>query len=236
MPSRPKRPAKHAEIVRAEPAAAHAGLDAEQRELLSEALRRGEELQDEVESKILAYGRWLLGAVFRDDAAAALDEKGDNPVWRELVRRADGPTLPVSNKMLYVALNVAAHDKRIGDQSWRRLDVARKELLLPLGEDAALREAAQHVSKFNLTQADTKAYVTEALKTQGRSRQVRLTAPRLVSRLKTLRTSLDKAAVLRKIADVGRELPDDAREEALAEVERLRAALGEVARALRGKR
>jgi hypothetical protein len=49
--------------------------------------------------------------------------------------------------MLYVALQLAAYDKRITDQTWRGLDTGRKELLLPLAEDRRLRDAAQHVSR-----------------------------------------------------------------------------------------
>ena len=79
-----------------------------------------------------AYGRWILEAVFRDDASAALDEKTKNPVWVGLVRRAGGPTLRVSRRVLYVAVAIAANDRRITDQAWRGLDGGRKELLLPL--------------------------------------------------------------------------------------------------------
>ena len=126
--------------------------------------------------------------MFADDASAALDDKSKNPVWLELVRRAGGPTLGIGRRMLYVALQVAAHDKRITDQAWRGLDAGRKELLLPLATDDRLREGAQHVSKFNLSQANTRHYVAEVLKSSGKPRQVRLTAQRLSSKVEKLRT------------------------------------------------
>ena len=64
-----------------------------------------------------------------------------------MIARAGGPTLRLSTRMLSVALHVAAWDKRINDEAWRGLDLGRKELLLPLGDDARLREAAQHVAE-----------------------------------------------------------------------------------------
>lgn len=231
MPPRKSRPSA---LVRAEHGGEPLALDKSQRTLLEEALRRGEDLREEVEAKVTSYGRWLLSAVFADDIAAALDAKSKNPVWLELVRRAGGPTLRVSRKTLYVAVSVAALDKRITDQSWRGLDGGRKELLLPLGDPKKLREAAKHVSKFNLTQPDTRAYVTELLKGDGKERQVRITAPRLVARVRTLRASLEKGATLKKIAALAGELETQDREKAAAEVDRLRDVLQQISRHLRG--
>jgi hypothetical protein len=165
--------------------------------VFGEALRLGEDLADEVEAKVSAYGRWLLEAVFANDAAAALDARTKNPVWQELVRRAGGPTLRVSKRMLFVAVQLAAYDKRITDQTWRGLDPGRKEILLPLAEDRRLRDAAQHVSKFNLTQTKTRAYVGELLAEHGEAPVIRLTAPLLMGRMKKIRESLGGAAVPR---------------------------------------
>jgi hypothetical protein len=120
--------------------------------VLDEALRLGEDLSHETEARVIAYGRWLLDQIFEGDSTAALDDKSQNPVWLELVRRAGGPTLRVSRHLLYVAVRVAAYDRRITAQSWRGLDAGRKELLLPLGEERRLRDAAQHVSDMNLSQ------------------------------------------------------------------------------------
>ena len=82
--------------------------------------------------------------------------------------------------MLYISVRLAAHDKRIRDQTWRGLDAGRKELLLPLREDRRLREAAQHVSKFNLTQTKITEYVNELLAEDGQAPSVRLTVPVLM--------------------------------------------------------
>ena len=153
-------------LVRAEHGGAPVHLNVAEQKVFGEALRMGADLADELEAKVSAFGRWLLQAVFANDAAAALDDKTKNPVWQELVRgrRAD-PRL--SKHMLYVAVRLAAYDKRITDQTWRGLDPGRKELLLPLREDKRLREAAQHVSKFNLTQTKTTAYVSGLLAEEG---------------------------------------------------------------------
>jgi hypothetical protein len=117
---------RSAALVRAEHGGAPVHLTKEERGVLDEALRLGADLADEIGNKTVSYGRWLLETVFDNDASAALDDKGHNPVWLELVRRAGGPTLALSRRMLYVALQVAAHDKQITDQSWQRLDAGRK--------------------------------------------------------------------------------------------------------------
>src|SRR5438045_1818646 len=91
-------------IVRAEHGVAPVHLTSPEKKVFSEALRRGADLADEVEAKVVAFGRWLLEAVFANDASAALDDKTQNPVWLELVRRSGGPTLRVNRRLLYVAL------------------------------------------------------------------------------------------------------------------------------------
>jgi hypothetical protein len=223
-------------LARDEHAGAAVRLDGAQRDVLNEALRRGEDLREEMESSVTSYGRWILAAVFGGDASAALDERTKNAVWIELVRRAGGPTLRISRRLLYVAVAIAANDKRITDQAWRGLDASRKELLLPLRAGDRLREAAQHVSRFNLTQAKTREYVTGVLGSEGRSRQVRLTGSGLVKRVRGLRERLGGEAVLRKVEEIGRGLGAAERKGALEEIERLKRVLAGLSRALSGKR
>src|SRR5262245_37395774 len=50
-------------LARAEHGEPPVRLTAEQRTLLNEALRRGEDLREEIENHVLSYGRWLMGAV-----------------------------------------------------------------------------------------------------------------------------------------------------------------------------
>src|SRR5207249_5752286 len=90
-------------------------------------------------------------------------------------------------RMLYVALHLAARDKRITDQAWRGLDAGRKELLLPLRNDGAIREAAQHVAQFNLTQRNTREYVRSLVTPAGNAPVIRLTGPRFIARLERVR-------------------------------------------------
>lgn len=208
-------------------------LNAAERTLLNEALRRGEDVREQVEAAVTSFGRWLLGAVFHDDAAAALDDRTQNPVWRELVRRAGGPSLKISRHMLYVAVQLAARDKRIPDQTWRGLDAGRKELLLPLHTDEQLREAAQHVTKWNLTHASTRQYVAEVLKSAGKKRLVRLTVPRLVQRVSKLRESLGGATVLRRVDELRTSVKPEERSRAADEIDKLRGVLTDLSRALR---
>lgn len=198
-----------------------APLDDAQRRLLAEALRRAEETRDVMEDALVAFGRWVLVDVFDDDARAALEDRGANPVWRTLTARAGGPTLRLSRRLLHVALTIAARDKRIGDAAWRTLEPGRKELLLPLGDDAEMREAAQHVQAMKLSQRATRAYVGELLKGQGRARSVRLTAPRLAARLRKTREGITGAEFQRQSLRVATELTGPQRVEARRDIEAL---------------
>ena len=235
MPKRPTPTPRPSALVRAEHDAAPVKLSGPQRTLLEHALRRGEDLREEVEAKVLAYGRWLLGEVFQDDASAALDGKTKNPVWMELVRRAGGPTLKISTSLLYVALRIAAYDKRINDQAWRGLDAGRKERLLPLGDAKSIRQAAHHVSELDLSQTKTKAYVTTLLAAAGRSRQIRVTPKRLTGHVEKLRALLGKPAMLRRVREMRTIMTDAERNALVGEVEKLRGALDEVVRAVKSR-
>lgn len=132
-----------------------ATLTRDQRTLLAEALRQAETTREIIEDKLVDFGRWLLVHVFDDDARAALEQKRTNPVWREIIDRAGGPTLRLSPRLVHVAIDIGAHDHRITDQSWRLLEPGRKELLLPLGEDALLQKAAKHVVALKLSHRAT---------------------------------------------------------------------------------
>ena len=184
---------------------------------------------------MLHYGRFLLDRIFQGDATDALDERTKNPVWNELVRRAGGPTLAISRHTLYVVIRIAANDKRIMDRAWQGLDMGRKELLLPLGEDKLLRQAAQHVSRFNLTQAKTKEYVAAILKTENNPPAVRLTQSSLTGRIKKARDSLSNATMLPKIRELGAKLDPKARDAVIADLESLRESLLRVVKALRAR-
>ncbi len=160
-------------LVRASAARDHEPAEGDP--LLAEALRLAEQTRNTVEDALVEYGRWLLVHVFQNDAAAALDEKSENPLWLELLRRAGGPTLQLSRRFLNVAIAIAAHDKRITDDAWRLLEPGRKELLLPLGEEKAMRKAAAHVVKLKLSQRSTRQYVKSLRDEAGAGAKVRLT-------------------------------------------------------------
>ena len=123
----------------------------------------------------------------------------------------------------------------ITDETFRALDSGRKERLLPLGEPARMRQAAAHVTKFHLTQTDTEQYVTSLLAEDGKSRQVRFTAPQLVTKVKTLRSNLEKASTLRRVRELKGQISPREREEMAVEMERLGDAVRGAARMLTGK-
>lgn len=114
-------------------------LAAADKVLLQEALDLAAITADEIGDRIVALGRWLLARVFRNDTEAALSEdRSPIPVWRELVRRAGGPTCRLSKRLLSVSVRMAAHDRRIQDDTFRLLDPGRKEILLPLTDETRL--------------------------------------------------------------------------------------------------
>jgi hypothetical protein len=201
--------------------------------LLMEAVRRGESAQRVNQDTMLEFGQWLLDSVFGGDTSAALDPKSQNPIWMELVRRAGGPTLHVSTRFLYVALRISAYDKRITDESWRLLDVGRKELLLPLVDVTALREAARHVIKFDLTHKMVQAYVNGQLAEQGDTRAVRWTAPQMQKQLEKLHTMLAERAPVRRLRELRSSLSDEQRDGLLTRAKELQKALAVVTRELR---
>ncbi len=198
-------------------------LDAGQRKLVAEALRRAEETRDVMEDALVSFGRWLLVQVFDDDAAAALNDRRENPVWRELLARAGGPTLRLSERMLYVALHIAARDKRINDEAWRSLEPGRKELLLPLGDEASMRRAAQHVTAMKLTQRATRAYVATLRAEQGDERKVRLSPARLAAQVRGFRERVSDASWQRRALSVASNADPDDRKAVRQELEALRA-------------
>lgn len=231
--ARPRRSPPTA-LARAEHHAPPVKLTAKERALLDEGLARGQEFARRTADELVSFGSWLLVHVFGGDTSAALDQKSENPVWMELVARAGGPTLDVSRNLLYMAVKIAAYDKRMPQGAWRRLAPPWKALLLPLDDEAKMREAAQQVADFSLTQAKTKELVTSLMADEGRDRRVRLTASALVARVAKLRTSIDDPRVLRRAKEIGADLEPAERRRVAGEIARLRDALDRVARALNG--
>ena len=225
-------PERAAALMRAERGSAPVHLAPAEQHLLDRALAEGGRLKNILEDSVVAFGRWVLVEVFNNDAKKALDEWGKNPVWLELVRRAGGPSLGVSRTLIYTALRLAANDKRLGDQSWQLLDVGRKQLLLPLREVPKLRQAAQHVMKWNLTQAKTKEYVSQLRAEDGKKPIVRLTRAGLIGRVRKLRESLGGAATLKRAVELAGKMNAKERAEVLKEMAALRTILEAVSGAV----
>ncbi len=225
-------PARSTALMRAERGSPPVHLSGAEVHLLDRALAEGSELKDTLEKAVIAFGRWVLVEVFGNDAMRALDEWGRNPVWLELVRRAGGPSLGISRTVLYAALRLAANDKRVTDQSWQRLDMGRKQLLLPLREPAKLRQAAQHVMKWNLTQTKTKEYVTQLQAEHGKKPIVRLTRAGLIGRVRKLRESLGGATILKRAGELATKMNARERAEVVKEMSALRAILDAVTQAV----
>jgi hypothetical protein len=211
------------------------GLDAAEKTVLAEALREADAARDVMEAALVGFGRWILINVFHDDATAALEGKRENRVWQSLRARAGGPSLRVSEKLLYVAVDIAAHDKRINDETWRLLEPGRKELLLPLGDERQMRQAAKQVVAMKMSQSATKAYVTEMRAATGKKATSRATGPVLHRRMTRVRSVLDAADLLRNVRRVAPTLAAAERAALRGEVEAIRDRAKEILEVLRAK-
>ena len=202
--------------------------------VLAEALRLAEHTRNTVEDALVEYGRWLLVHVFLNDAAAALDEKSDNPRWLELLRRAGGPTLRLSRRFLNVAVAIAAHDKRINDDTWRLLEPGRKELLLPLAEEKAMRKAAAHVVKLKLSQRSTRQYVKSLREQSGGSQKARLTPAQAQAHVGRFLGRVNEAAYEKRLHAAVRAMNDVQRRAFVEQATALRAFAQRLSRIARG--
>jgi len=207
------------------------GLGREDELLVLEAARRGEKAQRQNHERVVEFGDWLVNAIFGGDTAAALDPRPKNQVWLELRRRA-GASVHVSKRFLYVALRIAAYDRTIADDSWRHLDVGRKELLLPLADPSALVDAARHVSAFDLSQRTVRAYVAARLALEGDARHVRWTAPQITSQLERLNMMLVQRASVRRLRELASQTSHQERTLVLQRARALQKTLNVVTREL----
>lgn len=211
---------------------AQAALTKEERLRLAEAIRLGEEARRNAEDALTAYGRWLLVNVFGDDTSEALTNKRANPVWHALIELAGGPKLRLSRTSLHLAVQIAAYDKRLGDETFRALDVTRKRLLLPLAEDSRIRDAAQHVVAMKLTAADTQAYVRSLLTNDGGPALLRMTPTSASARIARAAKPFKDRSLFGKWKSQLALLSGDARRDALSELRAITKAVDELMSAL----
>ena len=221
-------------LARRSDAADAPSLNKAQSTLLAEALRRGEATRNVMEDALVDYGRWILVNVFDDDAAAALDGRSKNTVWVTLLRRAGGPTLRLSRRMLYVAVEIAARDKRINDDVWRTLEPGRKELLLPLADEPIMRKAAKHVVEMKLSQDKTREYVAELRTTVGDAPKARATMGRVAARVRSFHATLGSATALRSLKKLTTDASDEEKRALAKELDAVATWLAAARRMVRG--
>src|SRR5262249_20922522 len=118
-------------------------------------------------------------------------------------------------------VRIAALDKRINDDSWRLLEPGRKELLLPLGSDDALRQAARRVVSMKMSQRATRDFVRETLSAGGRSRAGRGAAPRLQTQIAQFNQRLSAVLGRKRLESLLRKSKPEEKAALRAEVERL---------------
>lgn len=207
-------------------------LTNDEKRRLAEAVRIGEETRGQAEGALVSYGRWLLVNVFEDDSTEAIENKRSNPVWHALLDLADGPKLRLSRTSLHLAVQIAAYDKRLNDEAFRALDVTRKRMLLPLGDDRKIRDAAQHVSSVKLTAAATQAYVRAQLAQEGQTPILRMTPKAARARITRAAKPFTDKAVLGKWRSQLSELTGTPRQEALNELKAIAKAVADLMAAL----
>jgi hypothetical protein len=208
-------------------------LTADERVLLAEAIRRGEQARDAMESAAVAFGRWLLIEVFRGDATAALEGGERVRVWRALLEAADGYRLRLDKRTLSVSLRIAAYDERLQDDVWRLLDAGRKALLLPLEDPALLKQAARHVTTMRLTLAATAQYVANLRRELGAPPALRMTPERALRAVHKLGEPFADPRWVKQLGSRLKELPREGREEALDELRAARDAIAALIAQLR---
>jgi len=163
-----------------------------------EAARRGPARADEVTEHHEAPRRLRpLGAghgpARDDDASAALDERADDPVWRELLARASSQALR-STRLVLVEHCTSRRDKRITDEAWRALDrTARSCCCRSTTTSCCARRRGASATAMKLTQRDTRAYVDGCA--SSRRRRHGSTAPRLLGQAKRLQAVGDGGGV-----------------------------------------
>ena len=209
-----------------------APLTKEERLRLAEAVRLGEEARREAEDALTGYGRWLLVNVFGDDTSEALENKRRNAVWHALIALAGGPKLRLSRTSIHLAVQLAAYDKRLGDEAFRGLDVTRKRLLVPLRDDGRIREAAQHVASMKLTAVATAEYVRALMEDGGETPAPRMTPAGAGARVARAARPFKDRSVLGKWKSQLAELTGEARQGALAELRSITKAVQELLAAL----
>ena len=154
--------------------------------------------------------------------------------WLELLRRAGGPTLRLSRRFLNVAVAIAAHDKRINDDTWRLLEPGRKELLLPLAEEKAMRKAAAHVVKLKLSQRSTRQYVKSLREKSGGSQKARLTPAQAQAHVGRFLGRVNEAAYEKRLHAAVRAMNDVQRRAFVEQATALRAFAQRLSRMARG--
>jgi hypothetical protein len=155
-----------------------------EQEILDEVLEDGNATHERITAELTRFGKAAFRKVFRRETGWLVDEaKRPNPVWRELRRRAGGPTLALIEPSLSFAVRIAAWDQTINDQAFKDLDPERKKLLLPLKDGDRMREAAQHIAKHQLSYRMTEELVRNLRRKADEAPAVRLTPARLDKRL-----------------------------------------------------
>lgn len=187
---------------------ARPSLTTEEERIVTRTLAKAATLNERVDLALSELGSLLFTDVFGGDSTAVIEHRGDNPVWVELLRRAGGRTLRFSDKTLTQAALIAAYDRRLADDRWTALDPARKSLLLPLRDDKALRAAADHVLRSNLSYRATQAYVATLRAALGEPVERRESPARLRSAVRTAAERLAGKDRAKRIVEVARAMDD----------------------------
>ena len=130
---------------------------------------------------------------------------------------------------------IAAHDKRINDDTWRLLEPGRKELLLPLGDEKLMRKAATHVMKLKLSLRLTRQYVKTLRENTPQEKQTRLAPAQLRGQVTRFLGRVEDEGFEKRLHATVKGMTDEERKELAAQAAALRAFAERLSRVARGK-
>ncbi len=203
------------------------------RALLQSVIERAALVHETVESTWTEFGRWVFVQVFGEDSTSAIDHRGDNPVYEELLRLADGPKVRIRAEDLERATLCAAYDKRLNNDSWRALNYGRKWRLLRLDNEKLLRKGAQYVLASNLDTRGVESYVRNVLAERETGLDTRVNFRALTGQLRRVTQRVTTDAFLKQLASAAKQLDDEQRERVVAQIEAARDALDVLHKKLR---
>lgn len=209
-------------------------LSASDDDALKEILDEGQALVDTMEAALRRFAQLVVRRAFAEDHASARDpDAHPTPLYSEIIRRAGGPTLKLNAKVISLWVRIAAWERTITSEEFRRLDFTRKQYLLPLADPKKMADAAEHIVALKLTEADTRAYVATIREGTAAAPVPRLTPRRAGSAIDAFVERLTRHGALSRLEASLSDLDERERKALAKKVEEASEVLGRLKAALK---